>query len=302
MRLLVTGSRGFIGSEIGNRAAAAGHDVLGLSRASQPSPGWPGGHRCLDVVDADLVPTIDDFRPDAIVHAAGPASVGDSFVAPAAALRAAVLSWTNVLDSLRRSGSPARAVLLSSAAVYGQPTVLPVSEDEPCRPLSPYGYSKLVCELLAEQYLQCFSVDTVVCRLFSVVGPAQHRLLAWEVYRQLVDPKLDAIILRGSAGSIRDYVHVGDAAEAIVALCQAIAPPPRINVASGRGSTVNEVVTTLRALAESSKDYQFLMEPVLGDPDMWQADVSALRRILGRWQPRELREALADCVAHWSNL
>jgi UDP-glucose 4-epimerase len=300
MRLLVTGSRGFIGSEIGRYAAAAGHTVLGVSRASQPGPGWPGGHRCLDVVDADLVPVVEDFRPDAIVHAAGPASVGDSFVAPAASLRAAVLGWTNVLESLRRSGSPTRAVLLSSAAVYGQPAVLPVTEDEPCRPLSPYGYSKLVCELLAQQYLQCFSVDTVVCRLFSVVGPTQHRLLAWEVYRQLADPAHQVVVLKGSAGSIRDYLHVGDAAEAIVALCHAIDPPTRVNVASGRGSTVGEVVTTLRALTGSMKDCTFLMEQGPGDPDMWQAEVSTLRRALGRWQPRELHEALADCVAHWS--
>lgn len=302
MRLLVTGSRGFIGSEIGRYAAAAGHVVLGLSRASQPGPGWPGGHRCLDVVDADLVPIIEDFRPDAIVHAAGPASVGDSFTAPAASLRAAVLGWTNVLDSLRRSGLSSRAVLLSSAAVYGQPAVLPVTEEEPCRPLSPYGYSKLVCELLAEQYLQCFSVEALVCRLFSVVGPGQRRLLAWEVFSQFADPARDVVVLRGTAASVRDYLHVGDAAEAIVALCQAVDPPARVNVASGRGSTVGEVVTTLRELTGSVKECTFLMEQGPGDPDVWQADVSRLRHVLGRWQPRDLRESLADCVTHWSNL
>lgn len=298
----MTGSRGFIGSEIGQHAAAAGHVVLGVSRASQPAPGWLAGHRCLDVVDADLAPLLDEFRPDAIVHAAGPASVGDSFVTPAASLRAAVLSWTNVLDSVRRSGSPARALLLSSAAVYGQPTALPVSEDEPCRPLSPYGYSKLVCELVAQQYLECFSVDALVCRLFSVVGPAQHRLLAWEVFRQLADPMVDVVTLKGSPNSVRDYLHVGDVAAALVALCGAIDPPRCVNVASGRGATVDDVVTVLASLTGSQKRHLFLKEHGRGDPDVWQGDVSSLRQVLGRWQPSELREALADCVTHWSNL
>ncbi|HZV27819.1 MAG TPA: NAD-dependent epimerase/dehydratase family protein, partial [Acidothermaceae bacterium] len=93
MRILVTGSRGFIGQQVGRAAAGNGDVVLGLSRSAQPAPAWPGEHRCVDVVEDDLTEIVMAFAPDAIVHAAGPASVGESFKAPLPTLRASLLSW-----------------------------------------------------------------------------------------------------------------------------------------------------------------------------------------------------------------
>src|SRR5205085_8034819 len=118
LKILVTGSQGFIGRSVGQVAAAAGHELLGVSRSAQAFSGWPGAHRCADVVDDDLAEIVSAFAPDAIVPAAGPASVSDSFRAPSATLRASLLGWTNIVDTLRRTAVPARAFLLSSAAVY----------------------------------------------------------------------------------------------------------------------------------------------------------------------------------------
>ena len=106
MRILVTGSRGFIGQAVGHEAASRGDTVVGLSRSAQAARGWPGRHYCVDVIDDDLADIVTSFAPDAIIHAAGPASVGESFHAPASTLRASLLSWINVLDALRRSGVP----------------------------------------------------------------------------------------------------------------------------------------------------------------------------------------------------
>ena len=196
---------------------------------------------------------------------------------------------------------PARAVLLSSAAVYGQPATLPVPETAPSQPISPYGYAKAMAETLGEQYSSCFGLDVLTCRLFSVVGPAQRRLLVWEIYRQLCSPDVDEVLLNGSSTSSRDYLHVRDVADAVVSLCETGRNPGTVNVASGDRSAVGQVASAVVAAAASNKPVRFLDKQTAGDPDHWQADTSTLRVLLPHWQPRTLAAAIADCVDAWSS-
>ena len=299
MKILVTGSRGFIGQAVGHEAASRGDTVVGLSRSAQAAPGWPGRHYCVDVIDDDLADIVTSFAPDAIIHAAGPASVGESFKAPASTLKASLLSWINVLDALRRSGVPSRALLISSAAVYGQPDRLPVAEGDVRRPISPYGYHKMMCELAAQEYAECFGIDTVAGRLFSVVGPGQRRLLAWEVYNQLVDSTLAEVVLTGRPDATRDYLHVQDVAAALLGLAHVALAPRFVNVASGTRSRIGDVATVLRDVTGAAKPVRFLDQPTAGDPEHWQADISVLQGVLPSWQPMRLDRALADCVGSW---
>ena len=177
MKLLITGTRGFVGGSIGRLATQLGHDVLGVGRAAQPATDWTGKHLTADVVSADLAPLIRNFAPDVIFHAAGTASVGASFTAPLDDLRASLMSWTNLLDSVRRSGANPLILFPSSGAVYGRLQSLPVKEDAEIQPISPYGFHKAACELLAREYAVCFGQRLVVCRLFSLFGVQQRRLL-----------------------------------------------------------------------------------------------------------------------------
>src|SRR2546428_1109006 len=120
LNILITGSRGFVGGSIGRAAAQAGHEVLGLGRATQPPNDWQGKYVAADVVSADLASVIRDSAPDIVFHAAGTASVGASFTAPLDDLRASLLSWANLLDSVRRSGAQPVILFPSSGAVYGK--------------------------------------------------------------------------------------------------------------------------------------------------------------------------------------
>jgi len=203
MRVLVTGSGGFIGGSIGRAAARAGHQVLGLARRSQPERDWPAAHQQVDVAHADLAGLIRDFKPDMVFHGAGTASVGASLSAPLEDLRAAVLTWANLLEGIRRSGAPTTVVFPSSAAVYGNPRELPVSEDDAVSPISPYGFHKAACELLAAEYASCFGLHVIVGRVFSVFGARQRRLLVWELFAQLTgsDP---TVTLQGTGTESRD--------------------------------------------------------------------------------------------------
>jgi UDP-glucose 4-epimerase len=305
MKILITGSRGFVGGSIGRFATRSGHDVLGVSRATQPVSDWQGQYVTADVVSADLVPVIQEFAPDAIFHAAGTASVGASFATPLADLRASLLSWANLLDSVRRSGAQPLILFPSSGAVYGRLSELPVNEDANLQPISPYGFHKASCELLAREYATCFGQPIIVCRLFSLFGEQQRRLLVWELFRQFAGAE-DIVWLQGSGTETRDYLSADDLTAALLALMETQFGIMQrgdyrvVNVGSGTETRVLDLAKQIGELVAPEKEISCRGLKRAGDPERWQADISRLRALLPNWKPKSLAEGLAACVASWS--
>jgi UDP-glucose 4-epimerase len=303
MRILVTGSNGFVGGSVGRYAARAGHEVLGVARASQPTPGWPGAYAQADALASDLAGTVAAFAPDVLLHAAGTASVGASLTAPLDDLRASVMTWANVLDAVRRSGARPLVLFPSSAAVYGDLAELPAREEAAPKPISPYGFHKTACELLAREYAECFRMRVVVCRLFSVSGEAQRRLLVWELFRQFDGP--DPVVwLEGTGEETRDYLHADDVAAALLELSAGLVREEAagcrvVNVASGEETCVMDLARGVGALVAPAKEVRCRGLARPGDPRRWRADTTLLRTLAPRWQPRPLAERLAQCVAAW---
>ena len=304
MRILITGSRGFVGGSVGRYAASAGHEILGVGRATQGPSGWPGLYAQADVISSDLSGLIKDFSPDAVIHAAGTASVGASFASPLDDLRAALLSWANLLEGVRRASVAPLVLFPSSAAVYGVPAELPAREETPLNPISPYGFHKAACELLAREYAECFRLRITVCRLFSVFGERQRRLLVWELYKQLAGPS-SVVWLEGTGSESRDYLHIDDAASALLQLIEA--PPGAhgsgscltVNVASGEETNVLELAGHVRTLVAPGKEVRTRGHARPGDPERWRADITRLRALAPVWQPRPFSERLAECIEAW---
>jgi UDP-glucose 4-epimerase len=305
MRVLVTGSNGFVGGSLGQLAMRDGCEVLGIGRSSQPIPGWAGKYLQQDVAHSDLRATIEGFAPDLVFHAAGPASVGLSFAAPLDDYRGAVLTWANTLDAIRRSGQRPIVVFPSSAAVYGNPTKLPVGEADAIAPISPYGFHKAACELLAHEYSECFGLDIIVCRLFSVFGVAQRRLLIWELYQQLVES--DTVWLQGSGPESRDYLAIDDVWTAVFHLVENRCHSPGkgeylvVNVARGEEIMVADVAQELRTLIAPEKSIHCHGFTRAGDPRRWYADLARLHSLLPDWRPKPFSTALSQCVAAWQD-
>ncbi|MBC8030881.1 MAG: NAD(P)-dependent oxidoreductase [Pyrinomonadaceae bacterium] len=306
MKLLITGSRGFVGGSVGREGMLVGHQVLGISRATQADTGWTGDYVAADVVSADLDPVVRKFAPDVVVHAAGTASVGASFAAPLDDLRASMLSWANLLDGIRRSGTNPLILFPSSGAVYGQVANLPVSEKAEIQPISPYGFHKAACELLGREYATCFGLRIVVCRLFSLFGEQQRRLLIWELYRQFTGEH-EVVWLQGTGRETRDYLHAQDMAGAMISLGESqFRERPCghfevLNVGSGVETSVLDLAEQLGRMVAPAKEIRCRGVERAGDPERWQADSSALRALLPDWNPRPLAEGLASCVAGWRN-
>lgn len=303
MRLLITGSSGFLGGSVGRFAAKQGHLVIGVARRSQADVDWPGSHVVADIAQTDLEDVVRQTRPDVIFHGAGTASVAGSFASPVDDLRAAALTWANVLDAVRRSDVRPRMIFPSSAAVYGDPKSLPVAEDASTGPISPYGYHKLAGELLSREYRECFGLDVTVCRIFSVFGPAQRRLLLWEMYEQ-ARGEAPTLRLRGSGRESRDYLHADDLAAGILALAARPvgAGGHTFNLASGVETRIDELVKLLIHQTSTTKAVEWQNLEMAGNPSRWVADLTRTAEILPAWRPRSVADGVADCVRHWDTL
>ena len=301
MRIAITGSRGFIGGSFARFAAAAGMEVLGISRSSQPEPDWPGEHVHADSLHSDLSGALREWRPEVLLHAAGSASVGDSLADPLEDLRASAMTLANTIDGIRRAGISPVLLIPSSAAVYGNPAKLPVPETGAVAPISPYGFHKAACELLGREAAECMGLRVIVCRFFSVYGPRQRRLLVWEVYRQLAGDGA-VVELHGTGSETRDFLHVDDVSAALLAL----APHAKhgcavVNVASGRETSVSQMVEELKRVSVINKMTMCRGVTRPGDPSHWQADITRLRELAPGWHPRPLREGLEETVAQWQS-
>jgi UDP-glucose 4-epimerase len=304
MKLLVTGALGFIGGSVARRAARQGHTVVGTSRVEDPVPQGGAGFPIL-VADSPraLASSVRTVAPDVVFHAAGRASVGASLSAPDEDFEGSVLPWQTLLEAVRGMEKRPRLLFPSSAAVYGNPLSLPVAEDAPLAPISPYGYHKRVCEILADEYACCFGLDVTVVRLFSVFGAAQRRLLIWELFVQLIGGG-DRAFLDGTGQETRDFLHVDDLADALLA----VAERPRegglrgadvINVASGEERTVLSLAESMRDIVAPAKEIGCRGHERPGDPGRWRADIGRLRSKAPAWRPRGLEEALRSVVADW---
>jgi UDP-glucose 4-epimerase len=301
MRILITGISGFIGGSFGRYAAAADHVVMGAGRSREASKRWSGLYTSL-AAPQDLAGLIRDFSPDVLVQAAGSASVSASLEDPLHDFRGSVQTCAEFLDAVRRSGRDPLVIIPSSAAVYGNPVSLPVSEAASLQPISPYGFHKAASELVAREYSECFGLKIIICRLFSVFGPMQRRLLVWELFQQLAGPEKTTWIA-GTGNETRDFLYIEDLATALLGLIENSQEADRrcliVNIASGTETSVLTLAETLRDLVASEKQISCRGNLRKNDPLRWWANIDCLQTLLPSWQPRPLRDALKLCVADW---
>ncbi len=296
-RILITGISGFLGSSLGEYFAARGAHVAGLSRREIPGS-FPSENIKTDYEIAELAQVIKHFRPDVIIHAAGPSSVRDSMENPPEDFSKSVVLLQRLLEGVRISGVRPKVLFPSSAAVYGDPDRVPVTEDAPLKPISPYGYHKSMCEMLMEEYARVFGVPALVIRLFSVFGPRQKRLLIWELFDQFRSRQ--EVILGGTGDEARDYIHAAD----LACLIEQLLPRAKddfliLNVATGRATTVREVAFLVKELMNSDKPVVFQGKTRPGDPLKWQADVSRCERLTARKVDLDFLSGLRSCLLQW---
>ena len=266
-RVLIVGW-GFIGAAIGGRLLAAGARVTGVtrSRSERTDAGEAAGARvivgdvCRPAVLADATRDVDH-----IVFSAGGFTPPATAAQPAEAAKRTLLPLLAVLETARRR--PRRIALTyisSGGTVYGNPRHLPVSESEPAAPISPYGALHLACESYALMYSRMFGSPLQILRCANVYGPHQARNRDQGAVAIFLDRIANGLPVHifGDGSALRDYVFIDDVAGAATRLIVDRIDAGIVNVGSGRGLTVLDIVEAIRGVSGRQAVLKF--EPARG--------------------------------------
>lgn len=291
--VLVTGASGYIGRHLVRSLLDDGVGVRGLSRAPRPA-GSAADWRQGDVTRlSDLVAAMQGC--DAVVHLAC-RGLRQSWDDPVEDFAVNAAGTLNVLQAAGIAGVR-QVVYTSTAQVYGFAERLPVAEDQPPRPNSPYAASKLCGEVLCTSFADSYGLGVVVLRLFNVYGPPAdegERPSVETVFVRRVAAGLPPVIA-SHPDEARDFIHVSDVVRAIrLALGTRLAGEV-LNVGSGVMTTVRELAAL--AIELSGERLSPVVEGAEGRPMRMQADTRKARRVLGFESEVPLRVGLAELLA-----
>lgn len=281
----MTGAAGFIGRHVSEALARLDARVSLLDRGFDRDV----LQRCeaedafriveMDVRSEDFSRHLIAEQYTAIVHLAGPASVPLSVEEPYRDFENSLLSTMVLLETLRTNCKQSRLLIASSAAVYGNPASLPVSEDAPAYPISPYGVAKLSAERYAAVYSRLYGLHIASLRFFSLYGPGQRKMLVYDLMSKL-SKQPDRLTLLGTGRETRDFIYVEDAARAVCTVLTSGDMKGEVyNVAAGRAHSTLEAAQAVARAMKVDPEICFTGQGRAGDPDKWLADVKKIRRL-----------------------
>jgi UDP-glucose 4-epimerase len=299
MNIFVTGGAGYIGSICVEQMLNQGHSVTvfdnlteGHRKAVDPRAQFVQG----DLADREVIAAaIKQAAPDAVMHFAANALVGESMVNPSKYFRNNVASGVNLLDAMIEAGVK-RFVFSSTCATFGPPDRLPLDETLPQRPINPYGESKLLFEKILRWYDEIHGLKFVALRYFNAAGATEkfgedHRIethLIPNVLKVALGQK-DCVEIYGTdyetpdGTCIRDYIHIIDLAQAHI-LALGVKESAFYNLGTGGGTSVREVIAACERV--TGKQIKVVEKPRrAGDPPLLIAGSDKVKRELG-WAPK----------------
>jgi UDP-glucose 4-epimerase len=189
----------------------------------------------------------------------------------------------NILEAIRKFAPGCKFLNLSSAAVYGNPASLPVSETQPVKPLSPYGWHKLQSEMLCQEYHEIFGIATCSARIFSAYGIGLTKQLFWDWYQKVQSNS--QITLFGTGSESRDFIFIEDLVRALDCVVTASAFRGNIiNVANGKEMAIKDAIEVFKKAFGKNFTYTFNGTVRKGDPVNWVADIQQLKSLGYRQQ------------------
>lgn len=301
MHCLVTGGAGFIGSHVVDALLEAGHEVTvvdNLSTGRRDNLNSRARFVELDIRSAELASAFDRARPEAVFHLAAQINVTASVQDPRSDAETNVVGTIQLLEQCVRFGVKRFIFTSTGGAIYGSPKDLPVSEEAPAGPLSPYGTSKLCGEEYVRLYHRMYGLTYVILRYTNVFGPRQIPHGECGVCAVLTELMLQGRqpTLFGFGEPVRDYVYVGDVARANL-LALERGDGACMNICSGIPTTVNEIFEALKAAIG------FPLDPIRkplrpGEVEKIYCTNDLARRVLG-WNPSiSLAEGLKETIAY----
>lgn len=300
-RFAITGGTGFLGSALALELRALGHEVIFATRGRHPmydTQRWVE----YDLQDAATVANIIEARPDGIFHLAWSTTPGSAENDPSADAKTNLGGLLAVFQQIAKTMPVPLVFVSSGGTVYGKARRLPIPEDHPLDPLSIYGVTKVAAEQYAANFRKLQGLDVRVARLSNPFGasqsPAKLQGAASIFARQVVMG--EPVTIWGDGSVVRDYIDVGDAARALIAIMTA--PPltmdrvPTYNVGSGDGASLNELLRMIGVAADTEPNVSYVKGRSFDIPAN-VLDITRLKADTG-WKPQySVQEALDQMVA-----
>ena len=313
MRVLITGITGFVGSHLAELCLSRGDvELFGTYR-------WRSRRENIahikdvtlvemDVLDpASCLHTLRSVRPDWIFHLAAQSFVPTSWSAPASTMGTNVLGQINLFEALRALDRfDTRFHVCGSSEEYGYvgPDETPITEDNPLRPLSPYGVSKVAQDLLGFQYFRSYGLHAVRTRAFNHGGPRRGEvLLPSDFAKQIAEIEKgmrEPVVSVGNLEALRDFTDVRDIVRAYWLALEKGEPGAVYNIGTGNAPSIQEILDRLLAMTDASVEVRQVPEKMRpSDVEILISDSSRFRTATG-WEPHiSLDQMLSDTLDYW---
>ncbi len=278
-KILITGAKGFLGSNVAKHFKSLGYDTYGI------------GHGGLSVEESkeigldywkkdDIsIKSILEFEQtfDVIVHCGGSGSVGFSIDHPYDDFKKTVDGTLEVLEYMRVHNLNAHLIYPSSPAVQGEHPDSPIKEEYIGKPASPYGYHKKIAEDLCQSYSEKFGLQVSIVRFFSVYGNGLKKQLLWDACHKIKEADSE-VIFWGTGQETRDLIHISDVLKLLNAIILDNNKFLIINGGSGIKHRVDEIVYLIKKYLDSKAEIAFNGQKNTGNPIHYWADTQKLQR------------------------
>ena len=299
-RILITGAKGFLGSNIAKHFKSLGYETHGighgsLSVAESNEIGldyWKQGD-----ISTDSIAELNQIF-DLIIHCGGSGSVGFSIENPYEDFKKTVNGTLEVLEYMRLYNPKAHLIYPSSPAVQGEHPTSPINEEYTGNPVSPYGYHKKMTEDLCRSYSEMFGLKISVIRLFSVYGIGLKKQILWDACHKITDAT-DDVEFWGTGNEIRDFIHIDDVISIIKELINVEDRFTIVNGGTGKSYTIKHIVEMIKSLLQKNLEIHFNQKVNLGNPVYYCADTTKLKT-LGIKITKDLEQEIAQYIS-WAN-
>jgi len=274
MNIIVIGSQGFIGSHLCAHFVKVGYKVYGADVLETP-PNLKYQYIKVSRLSAQWEELLQLTKFNICINAAGSGNVSYSVQYPVIDFEANTLDVMRLLDALRKYGQGCKYLHISSAAVYGNSRELPVSEGSQLEPISPYGFHKLMSEVLCKEYYKLYNINVAVIRPFSIFGNGLHKQLLWDLCNKVKNN--NTVTLFGTGNETRDFIHIVDFVSLVdILFDQSDFKCDIYNAASGKEISIKKVATIFETSYGNGTNINFNGEVKQGDPANWRADIAKI--------------------------
>lgn len=292
MNILIIGNKGFIGSHTFHFFSQT-HQVWGADIVNNYNS---SNHFQVDATNADFTRIFGPQQFDVCINCSGAASVPLSFEHPMRDYELNTHNVFKILNAIKQNQPQCKFINLSSAAVYGNPQYLPIDEQHPLGPISPYGKHKLYAEQICSEFYELYGIPTISLRIFSAYGPGLRKQFFWDLYKKAQSNQM--VELWGTGNESRDYIFIEDLVQVFQLVIQyGQFNGTAMNVANGKEIRISEAAGLFfNNLSKQKNQFTFKGNIREGDPVNWKADISILQK-LGYQQTISLEIGLKKYLA-----